>query len=167
MSPRRAAGRAGHLPDRRLEGHHALVAHELAEDARERAPRPRRRLRADERRVGPDHRQRVGEERSEAPVRGPGRDLVRSQVLGDEQVADGIDDVRAGRRHELAERPALPRDVRRRREVAESEVVPGRAAGVGRAALAELVAQPLADRPVGDALERSPAGRRPGPRAAA
>ena len=40
---------------------------------------------------------------------GPGRDLVRAEVLREQQVAERVDRVAAGLVDQLAERPALPR----------------------------------------------------------
>jgi diguanylate cyclase (GGDEF)-like protein len=57
----------GHLSDRLLQAEQALVSDELAEDPRIGAVRPRARLGADERRVGPHHPDRMLDEVGEAP----------------------------------------------------------------------------------------------------
>ena len=92
------AGRrgAGHLADGLFEAEERLVAHELAEDAREGAVRARRRLVAEERGVGADHPDRMAR-RSGGASRSTDRCVTwatpRSSV--EQEVADGVDRVAA------------------------------------------------------------------------
>ena len=69
---------------------------------------PRTRPGADEDAVGPDHRARVAQEAPGSLEVRPRGDLVRAEVLGEEQIAERVDRVAAHGVDQLAERPALP-----------------------------------------------------------
>ena len=94
--------------------------------------------------------------RDEAGERVTGRaagDLRDVEILGEEEVADGVHGIAAGFGHVFGQRPALPRLVRRRAEIPEPDVGPPCRAGRRRAGMAHLRAQALADTLVGKALE--------------
>ena len=107
LEPEAVRRHRGHLRDGLLEPEDALVAHELAEDPRVAAVRPRARLGPDERRIRADHRDRVAVEPADALGVGAGRDLVEPEVLVEEQVAQAVDEVRALISADVAERPSL------------------------------------------------------------
>ena len=82
----------------------------------------------------------------------PGRDLVDAQVLGQEQVADGVDGVLARVGHHVGQGPALPARVLGSREGAESQVRPGPVAGEEASPGRHLVADARPRGAVGQAL---------------
>ena len=146
----------GHAVDRLLEAEQPLLAHELAEDPRVRAVRPRRRLVRDEDAIGPDHRLGMAQEGPDPVDVRPGRDLVHPQVLGEEQVADRVDGVVAGLAHDVAERPPLPRQVLRPGERPEAHGVPRPVAGEQAAPGRQLLADPRPRAAVGQPLLQRP-----------
>ena len=133
-----------------------LVAHELAEDAREAAVGPRAGLLAEERAVRPDHPDRVGDEQRQAGRRGTARHLADAEVLGEEQVADDVERVVAGLAHHVRDGPALPAQVLGTAEGTEPDIRPARRARVRRATGRELGTDAVARGPVRETfLERS------------
>src|SRR6478735_4886940 len=148
-NPRRAAAADGIL-----EPQDPLVAHELAEDPGVAAVGPGARLVADERAVRPDHSVPVPQEPPD-PVRvGARRHLVRAEALLEEQVAEDVDRIGATVVDQRAQGAALERPVVREVELAEADVAEPTGARVELPALRQVVADPLADGPVGQPLLR-------------
>ncbi len=79
-------------------------------------------------------------------------DLGDAQVLGQEQVADGVDRAATRLCHHLGQRAALPAQVLGLGEGAKAQVRPAGGAGVGGAACLELLPQAVPDPAVREAI---------------
>src|SRR5256885_14205850 len=80
------------------------------------------------------------------------RDLVRSEVLGEEQVTERRDRVRTCGVEELAEGSAFPAQVLRPAEVADPDVAQAARAGEQYPPFPQLAADPVADVRLGQSL---------------
>jgi hypothetical protein len=87
----------------------------------------------------------VLEEAADAVDVRAGRDLVRAEVLGEEEVAERVDRVAVGLVDQLAERLALPRQQLLAVEVADADVPQPTGPGEQRAPLLELAPDPRPD----------------------